>query len=322
MVQPAHVGIDVGGTKVLGIVCDVETGDVHAQRRQPTPSDPMELPNVISSVVDELVNDMGRVDSIGVGLPGLVDKAGMLHYGPNVPGVLSLNMATRLRKQFEVPAAGHNDGTCAAVAEHKLGAARGYSDVAMITQGTGIGGGLIINDQVVSGANGFAGEPGHVLIDHGGSICKCGIKGCWEAYSSGTGLATLAKNHVSEFGANRILELAGGVVEHIRGEHVSAALDEGDEDAQEVLRRFVSWTSAGIAGLISLLDPGVVVLGGGLSTLATTFVADIQEQVPSLLMGSSYRPTTPIVAAEMGPESGAIGAAINGYRTYLEELDG
>ncbi len=319
MTQPVHIGVDVGGTKVLGIVCDIETGKTRARRRQPTPSSHVELPNVISSVVAELVDDVGRVDSIGVGLPGLVDTNGMLHYGPNVPGVLSLNMASQLRKEFEVPTAGHNDGTCAVVAEHRLGAAKGYSDVAMITQGTGIGGGLIINDQVVTGVNGFAGEPGHVQISHGGAVCSCGLKGCWEAYSSGTGLANLAKELVTEAGPNRVLELAGGVLDHIRGEHVSAALDEGDPSAQEILDRFAIWTSVGIAGLVSLLDPGVIVIGGGLSNLAETFIADVKARVPGQLMGSDYRPETPIVTAQMGPESGAIGAAINGYDVFIEE---
>ena len=313
MAEIKAMGIDIGGTKILGVVCDPTTGDVSSEFRLPTPKAPADLPTRITEVAQHLLDSHGDVETIGVGLPGLVDRSGVLRYGPNVPGVLALNMADLLEKEVELPVSGHNDGTCTAIAEHRLGAAKGYSDAVVVAQGTGIGGGLIINNQPVLGANGFAGEPGHMQSVYGGKICACGIAGCWEAYASGTGLGRIAQEYLASNRDSRIVELVDGVLDHVRGEHVSAALDQSDEAAIEIMRQFVVWTTAGIASLISLLDPGVVVLGGGLSSLSQGFVGEVEDGLPRFLMGAAYRPATPVVSARLGSESGAIGAAISGH---------
>jgi glucokinase len=319
-VEPRNrfIGIDVGGTKIMGVVADAATGEIQTRRKAPTPKDdPKQLPVAINDVVADLITEAGRPVGIGVGVPGLVDHQGVLHYGPNVPGVLGLDIAGELRAAFSLPAIAENDATCAALAEHRLGAAMGTTHAIVINQGTGIAGGIIIGGRMHRGANGFAGEPGHMLINASGHDCACGKTGCWEAVASGAGLANIARDVVAEGMGARIVELAGNEPAHIRGEHVSAAMAEGDPGAAEVTKRFVWWVAEGLANLIALLDPEVIVLGGGLTAINRHFISEVQVQVNKTVMGAAYRPEVPIVPARLGAEAGAIGAAISSRDMFL-----
>jgi glucokinase len=303
------VGVDVGGTKILGVVM-AERGQILHRLQAPTPKIPDQVPGGIAEVVGRLVDLAGRPDAIGVGVPGLVDHNGILHYGPNVPGVVGLDISGHITAQFGLLAIAENDASCAAVAEHRLGAARGHEHAVIVTQGTGIGGGLIVNNGLLRGANGFAGEPGHMLIDRFGPRCACGTQGCWEAVASGAGLANIARQFVEKGRAVRIVEIAGGDPGHIRGEHVAQALAEHDTDSLEVIDTFAWWVAQGLASLITLLDPSVVVLGGGLTAISDSFIPDVQRRVADSVLGGAYRPVVPIVAAHLGAEAGAVGAAL------------
>lgn len=316
--EQLFIGIDVGGTKILGVAVDPSTGVIAGQRRAPTPkNDPGSVGPAIAAVVEELIAAHGRPVAVGVGVPGLVDHQGVLHYGPNVPGVLGLDIAGDLRRSLNLPVVADNDAAHAALAEHRLGAARGAMHAIIITQGTGIGGAIIVGGRLLRGANGFAGEPGHMLVQRDGHLCACGRRGCWESVSSGAGLANLARDLVDEGRASRIVELAGGDPATIRGEHVSAAKAEGDPDAEEILHRFSGWVAQGIGSLITLLDPELVVLGGGLTVINSEFLSDVKRKVPATVLGGEYRPEVPIVPAMLGEEAGAIGAAINARQLFL-----
>jgi glucokinase len=309
MTERVVVGVDVGGTKILGVVTD-RAGSIVERTVAPTPKDPEQVPGGIAAVVEELVELAGRPAAVGIGVPGLVDHAGVLHYGPNVAGVLGLDIAGHIRSTLSLPAVASNDASCAALAEHRLGAARGHEHAVVVTQGTGIGGGLIVNNAVLKGANGFAGEPGHMLIDRSGPWCACGARGCWEALASGAGLANIARQLVESGRASRIVELAGGDPGHVRGEHVAAALAEGDTDGQEVIDRFAWWVARGLANLVTLLDPSVVVLGGGLAAISASFIGDVQDLVDRAVLGAGFRPVVPVVPAALGADAGAVGAAL------------
>lgn len=304
------IGVDVGGTKILGLVTDGLGANERDRELQPTPKEPDRLAPAIVEVVRTLLERNPSVVGIGVGVPGLVDHAGVLHYGPNVQGVLGLDIAGRLNEEFSLPAVAENDGYLAALTEHRLGAARGHAHAIVVTQGTGIGGGLIVGGQVLRGANGFAGEPGHMLINRFGHRCACGRTGCWESVSSGAGLANIARELVAEGHAQQILAAAGGDTKDIRGEHVSAAKAANDPDADEILRRFSWWVAQGLGSLIALLDPSVVVLGGGLSAISDGFIDGVSAQVAEAVVGGQYRPMVPIVPADFGAEAGAVGAAL------------
>ena len=305
------IGVDVGGTKILGLVTDGVGATEVDRELQPTPKEnPDDLAPAILAVVGTLLERNPEVVGIGVGVPGLVDHAGVLHYGPNVQGVLGLDIAGQLNQTFSIPAVAENDGYLTALTEHRLGAARGHDHAIIVTQGTGIGGGLIVGGQVLRGANGFAGEPGHMLVDRYGHRCACGQDGCWESVSSGAGLANLARDIVDEGKGAAILARAGGDPLAIRGEHVAAAYDTGDPGAIEVMERFSFWIAQGIGSLIALLDPSIVVLGGGLSARSDDFLDGVAAQVGECVVGGPYRPVVPIVPADFGAEAGAVGAGL------------
>ncbi len=209
-----------------------------------------------------------------------------------------------------MPIVADNDAAHAALAEHRLGAARGTSEAIIVTQGTGIGGGLILGGQVYRGANGFAGEPGHMLVDADGMVCACGKRGCWETVSSGTGLANLARLAAARGKAQRIVTLAGGDAASIRGEHVSAAYEEGDADAARIIDELGTWVARGLGSLVTLLDPEIIVLGGGLSAINDHFLDEVRAKLMDSVLGRGYRPVVPVVAALLGAEAGAIGGAL------------
>ncbi len=313
----SFVGVDVGGTKILAVVTDGIVAEAQDRELRATPKDPNELAPAIVEVVETLLTRNDAIVGIGVGVPGLVDNAGVLHYGPNVAGVLGLDIAGRLTEVFSLPAVAENDGYLAALTEHRLGAARGHDHAIVVTQGTGIGGGLIVNGQVLRGANGFAGEPGHMLINRFGHRCACGRTGCWESVASGAGLANIAREYVAEGHGGKILDHAGGDPASIRGEHVSAALAENDPDATEVLQRFSWWIAQGIGSLIALLDPSIVVLGGGLSAISDGFIDTVSTQVTEAVVGGPYRPVVPIVPAEFGNDAGAVGAVLRARDFFI-----
>jgi glucokinase len=300
--------LDVGGTKILGAALDPD-GAVRHRLRLPTPAGRDGVRAAILDVVDQLVDEAGSPLAIGVGLPGLVDRKGVLRYGPNVPGVLTLDLTAELEQRYQVPVAIDNDASCAAMAEHRLGAARGYHHVVLATQGTGIGGGLIIDDQLVRGANGFAGEPGHLVIDPAGPRCACGTDGCWEAYASGAGLVNITRRFLERGQATGIVARAGSP-DRLRGEHVAVALADGDPDAAAVVDEFASWVALGLGNLVTLLDPDLIVLGGGLTALSDQFLHLVADRLPAAVLGGDHRPAVPVVAAQLGPEAGAVGAAL------------
>ena len=306
------IGIDVGGTKCLGIVLD-GTGTVIAEHRLPTPRSGDEL----VAAVGELAVTLREIASltrpaVGVGAPGLVDRHGSLRYAPNLAGVTELPIAATLRTgplaRHEVVVA--NDATCATWAEVTLGAAAGASDVVVATIGTGIGGGVVLDGRLVGGSHGFAGEIGHMVVDPSGPRCPCGQQGCWERYASGSGLGRMAREAAHAGLARRVVDLAGGDPEAVRGEHVTAAAAEGDVEARAVMGRFAWWLALGLANLSAVLDPDVFVLGGGLVEAGAVLMEPVREQFTALLEGAAHRPCVSIVAAHLGERAGAIGAAL------------
>ena len=310
------VGVDLGGTKLLGVALDVASGQILNELKIPNPrSDAAAAVAAFTDVIQSLSTDRNELVGIGIGLAGLVDRDGVLRYGPNVPGIIDFSVANDLGSTFGVPVAVDNDAAMAVRAELDRGAAQGFRNVVLVTQGTGIGGALVVNGELVAGANGFAGEPGHMLIQRGGHRCACGQLGCWEAYASGAGLVNLWSDLHVEGRGNGILERAGGSVSDVRGEHVSAAASEGDQDALEIFERFAGWVAQGLGSLVTLLDPDLIVLGGGLAQSNDHFLAGVQEQMRHFVLGIEHRPTVPVVGAALGERAGAVGAALAASRS-------
>jgi glucokinase len=314
--HPLVAGIDVGGTKILARVLDPDDPRIAvAELRVDTPPGSEPMVAAVVEVVGRLREDAavaarGRIAAVGVGVPGLVDREGVLRFAPNLPGVVEYDVRTALAEKLGCRVDVDNDANCATWCEFRIGAAAGTTDAVLVTLGTGIGAGIVTNSRLHRGAHGFAGEPGHMQIDPNGPPCPCGRRGCWERFASGSGLGRLGRDAAAAGRATRVVELAGGDWESVRGEHVTRAAVEGDDEALAVFRDFAWWFAVGVANLVNVLDPDVVVVGGGLARVGELFLAPARDAFAHLVLASEHRPVVPIVAAELGAEAGAIGAGL------------
>lgn len=272
----------------------------------------MALVNGMAAAVDDLSArlELGPGTPVGVGMAGLVDHRGILRHGPNQPGVRELDVRGELADRLGDRVTVDNDGNCAMWAEWVSGAARHTRDAVLVTLGTGIGAGLVVGGRLVHGANGMAGEPGHTTVDPNGPACPCGRRGCWERYASGAGVARMARDAAEAGRLDGVLGAVGGDAAVIRGEDVVGAARAGDPQAQEVLDDLAWWTALGIANLIAVLDPEVVVLGGGLIDAADLWLDGTRRRLPELTVAAGHRELPPLVAATHGSEAAAIGAAL------------
>jgi glucokinase len=305
-VTPAAIGgIDLGGTKVLGVVLG-EGAQVAREERATTPRGSAAVLRALHQVAVAL----GPVERLGVGAAGLVTTDGVLRAAPNLPGVVELPLRDELSARLGREVLVENDATCATYAEWRCGAAVGAADVALVTLGTGIGAGFVAGGRLQRGANGFAGEPGHMVVDPNGPSCVCGQRGCWERYASGSGLAALAREAATGGQLSRVVVLAGDDPEAVRGEHVERAAREGDAEALAVMDRFAWWVALGLVNLVNLLDPEVIVLGGGVGGSLDLVLQPVQRHVAQLIYSPGHRTLPRIVPAALGERAGAIGAAL------------
>ena len=300
------VGVDVGGTKCLAVA--LESGRIVGECRVPTPDGEEAVLDAIAGAATTVAGE-AKVRGVGIGVPGLVDRSGVLRFAPNLPGVNDFPIRADLEARLGLPVKADNDATCAAWGERQLGAAQGYDDVVLVTLGTGIGGGIVAGGRLLRGSNGFAGEIGHMVIEQNGLPCPCGQRGCWERYASGGGLGRLAQRAATEGRAPRVLARAGGDAERVRGEHVTVAAAEGDAGARAVLAELGWWVALGLANLANVFDPDAFVLGGGLVEAGELLLGPVRAAFSELLTGASYRPEVAIVPATLGEHAGAIGAA-------------
>jgi glucokinase len=302
-----HGGIDVGGTKALGVVIDGD-GRLVAEARSPTPRG---VPAILDTLA-AVAADLGDVDTLGVGVAGLVTSDGRVRAAPNLPGVHELDLAGVLGERLGRTIAVDNDATCALLAESRFGAARGVADVVLVTLGTGIGGALMTGGVLQRGAHGFAGEPGHMVVDPNGPPCVCGRRGCWERYASGSGLGRLAREAASGGRLAGVVALAGGDNDAVRSEHLIRAASEGDAGALAVLDAYARWVALGLVNLANVIDPAMMVVGGGLVAVAELLIEPIEGHFSDLLYSPEARPHPVIVPAALGERAGATGAALLG----------
>ncbi len=280
----ATVGIDVGGTKCLGVLAAAD-GTVLAELVLPTPH-ASELIAQLAAMARELGDGL----PLGVGVPGLITHDGVITASPNLKGAHNVPVGPELRKLMGAPVHVENDATAAAHGEWQAGAAKGARDALLVALGTGIGGGIVMGGVLQRGANGFAGEIGHMTVETEGIECPCGRRGCWERYASGSALT----------------RLSGGR----HGEDVVAAARAGDSDSLRVVDEFARWVAIGVASLTNVVDPEIVVLGGGVIGAWDVWEEPLRRWTDSLLYASSARPRPRISAAALGATAGAVGCAL------------
>ena len=289
------VGVDVGGTKCLAIGLNEHGLHEHGLNEHGRSTHTFTAPTApglgIINQIHELMLNFPGATSLGIGMPGIVGKDGTVHLAPHLPEIRNLPLKQLLEDHLSLPVRIDNDATCAAIAEWRLGAARGLDDVLMVTIGSGIGGGIIAGGRVLRGAHGFAGEIGHHVVVRDGVACVCGRNGCWEQYASGHALRRLAQG--------------------VSGEDIIARVKQGDEQSLRVLQESAYWIAMGLFNLINTLDPACVVLGGGLGS-SETLLPLVETALDAMMPSSGYRQRPQICAAQLGYEAGAIGAAYLG----------
>jgi glucokinase len=310
------IGVDVGGTKTLAARLVLPIAQSRAtqplvQDRELVGSSSHEqaVLSQIKLAVAALIDRCDqRVDAIGVGLAGFIGRDGIARSAPNAAGLIGVDVRAALTAHFGVPVAIDNDANCVAVAAKSMFGTPSSSLLA-ITLGTGIGGGILLDGELYRGANGFAGEPGHMVINPAGPECPCGQRGCWERYASGSGLGWLGRTAAAAGQADVVLARAGSI-EGIDGEIVTELMQEGDSGASTIFAEYAGYVALGLANLILLFDPDVIVIGGGLAAVGTQLTALVQQDLVDRFPAASRDRNLQILSAPLGPEAGALGAAL------------
>jgi glucokinase len=307
--EPLWIGVDVGGTKVLAGVVD-QLGRVVRTARRITPGRRVEVAQVEDALASAVVEAAAGAPIAGVGVAaaGFVDVSGQrVMFAPHLPWQ-GEDVRERLRARWGVPVVLDNDANCAALAESTYGAARGTRSAIMVTMGTGIGGGIVMDGHLVRGANGMAGEFGHMQVVPGGHPCECGGHGCWEQYCSGNALVRCARQRMQ--GQPSVLhQTSGGHPDRLTGPMVSDAAADGDMVARQAFAAVGDWLGVGVANLVAAFDPEVVVVGGGVSAAGDRLLGPARGALRRSLVGEAHRVVPPLVSALLGPEAGLVGAA-------------
>jgi glucokinase len=309
------LGVDIGGTKVAAGLVDAN-GTILFQTRVPMPARESAaagfaaVEKAINAVFDAQLQARASLAGIGICAPGPLDPfRGVVLNPPNVPCWRNFPLAAEVQRVFDVCAKVDNDANAAALAEAIWGAGVGFRNVFYATLGTGIGTGIVFDRRIYHGRTGSAAEGGHVSIDYNGPRCGCGKRGCIEALCSGPAIAQRARARLTESHApSRMRELAGGKLDEISAEQVAQAFHEGDALAKEVLEATADLLAVWIGNVIDLLEPDVILFGGGIARLMSEFFPRIQAELPKWTINAGCC-DIPLLHAKYGADAGIAGAA-------------
>jgi glucokinase len=305
------IGIDVGGTKVLGGVVDA-SGNILLEARRETPHEGgTALTSTIADVARELM-DAYSVGSIGISAAGFVssDRKTMLA-APNIAGWNGVDLDAELTALIGLPVVIENDANAAAWGEAAFGAGRGHDHLLIVTVGTGIGGGIVVNGNLYRGGFGTAAEIGHMRVVPEGHLCGCGARGCFEQYASGSALMRHAREAISATPelARNLLSLGDGTVYGLTGKHVTEAAHAGDAVALAAFNTTAQYLGAGIAALSVILDPTRIVIGGGVVDAGEILLEPTRQSLIRHMPFAGKHPYPDIVPAQLGNKAGLVGVA-------------
>jgi len=312
------IGVDVGGTKVAAGLVDRE-GEIRTQTRMPmvATSDASAGLKAVTSAIDLVCRQSGTdpcsglIRGIGICAPGPLDPVtGVIVNPPNLPCWRNYPLASEVSKLYQIPVKVDNDANAAALAEVRWGAGRGYRNVFYATIGTGIGTGIVFDGKIYHGRTGAAGEGGHLSINYLGPQCACGKSGCIEAYASGPAIARRTREKLASgtHADSVISTLSGGNMEAVSSELVNKAYRDRDPLATEIVRETVELLSAWLGNIIDLLDPDVIIIGGGVASMLQPFFGDISGQLPRWSINSRSQ-EIPLLMARHGADAGIAGGA-------------
>jgi glucokinase len=308
--EPLTVGIDIGGTKVLGAVVDA-AGEIVSLDRRPTEGH--DVRKVEDTIVDVVAGFARQYDvaAVGIGAAGFVDVTRtVVMFSPHLNWRRE-PLRARVAERVRLPVVVDNDANTAALAECRFGAGRGHRFVLCATLGTGIGGALVIDNRVYRGANGMAGEFGHIQVVPDGHRCECGNRGCWEQYASGNALVREARELVRSTSpmARHLRAVVDGDADALDGPQITQAARDGDPLSIELLADVGRWLGVGLAGMAAAFDPGCIIIGGGVSQAGDLLIDPTRRAFSRSLTGRGHREEPVIVRAELGPNAGFVGAA-------------
>jgi glucokinase len=307
------VGIDIGGTKLAAVVADKD-GNILQKVRKPTESEkgPQYAVQLLLGMIDEVLglSELNRKDISGIGVScgGPLDtKTGIIYSPPNLPGWDALPLKDMIESEFHIPTIIENDANASALAEARFGGGRGYDYVLYMTMSTGIGGGIVTNGKIYHGANDSAGEVGHQILLPDGPLCGCGQYGCLEALCSGPSIARRAQEAIGGQPHTRILALAEGCLNRVRSEHVLQAAREGDALAMALVEETAYYMGWGIANLVNILNPQIVLLGTIAVAAGDLLLDPIRRTVTEMAMQRPLE-AVKIMPAELGDSIGDLAA--------------
>lgn len=311
------VGIDIGGTKVAGGVVDRKGRLLHS-RIVPTLAEKgfKASSRQILHLIERMIHRAGgkqKVAGIGMCAPGpLNPRTGLVIDAPNLPGWRNIPLARRVEERFGLPAKVENDANAAGLAEALFGAAVGCRDVFYVTVSTGIGTGIIINRKIYHGKNGVAGEGGHISIDYKSPYrCGCGTLGCIEALAAGPAMARRARVRLEQEHSipSLLRELSGGQLSRITPQMIERAARAHDPVAKSIIEETGFFLGVWLAGMITLLDPDVIVIGGGVARIGKPLFDKIRETIPRYCINRRFAAKTPLLPAKLQKNVGVFGAA-------------
>ncbi len=320
-----QIGIDLGGTNIAAGVVDRDFRIV-GKASIPTEAgnqDAMASPEVIADRMAQATRaaleksgvSIDQVETVGVGSPGSIDPVkGIVKYANNL-NFFQTPLRKLLEDRLHKPVYMENDANAAAYGEAMAGASKGYHSSVMVTLGTGVGGGVIVDDKLVTGCSYCGAELGHTGMVYGGELCTCGRRGCIEAYCSATALIRQTKRKMKEFPESEMWKICGGDLEKVNGKTAFDGMRAGDQPAREVVRQFINYLGYAVTNYVNLLQPEILLIGGGICKEGETLLAPLREIVNRESYCKNPEENTRIAAATLGNDAGIIGAA-SLYRLY------
>ncbi len=311
------LGIDLGGTNIAAAVVDENfniIGKGKVKTNCPRPADQIadSMYEAGMMAIENAGLKLEDIYEVGVGAPGSVNpKTGMICYSNNLDFV-NTPLGPMLEERFGRKVFLENDANAAALGELMAGAGKGCDQFIAITLGTGVGGGVIMNGNILSGSNSAGGELGHIVIVKDGEDCSCGRKGCWEAYASATGLIRQTKAAMLKDKQSKMWELVGGNIDVVSGRTAFDGMRASDKTACEVVKQYCDYVACGLTDIINIFQPEVICIGGGISKEGETLVAPIREYVERERYSKNVEKQTIITTAKLGNDAGIIGAAFLG----------
>lgn len=310
-----YIGIDLGGTNISAGIAD-ENGNILVKASTPTMNGRAaediidDMSGLCSKLMEELKLEVNDIESIGVGMPGTMDKKKGISIYANNLNFDNVNIVEEMRKRINLPCYIENDANCAAIGENVCGVAYGSKSLIYITIGTGVGAGIIINGKVFDGSFGGGGEAGHMVIVAEGEECTCGRKGCWEAYASASALRREGRIAAAKYPNSKIYDLVDGNIKLIDAKTVFDAADLGDEIALEIIDKYIKYLGIGLVNLVNIFQPEAIIIGGGVCAQGDKVIKPLVKILNEKVYGKELK--TKISIATLGNDAGIVGAAMLG----------